>query len=75
MIEQLKLQKKKALLKIVMKLIVYESICSMAWLEKDTQGAWHVNHTQKEGQLLSTMIAHDVSLSVFNATMCPELHQ
>jgi len=27
-----------------------------------------------EGQLLSTMIAHDVSLSVLNATMHPELH-
>ena len=45
------------------------------WLEKDTLGAWHVSTTHEEGQLLSTLIAHDVSLSVLDATMRPELHQ
>jgi hypothetical protein len=45
------------------------------WLDKDDQGMWSVTSTSEEGQAMSTLITHDVSLSVVDRTMCPELHQ
>jgi hypothetical protein len=46
------------------------------WLDKDDQGIWSVASTSEEGQAMSTLIAHDVSLSVvLDGTMHPELHQ
>ena len=45
------------------------------WLDEDDRGVWHVSSSCEEGQLLSTLIAHDVSLSVVDGTMRPQLHQ
>ena len=39
------------------------------WLKKDDKGVWFVSTTHEDGQLLSTIIAHDVSLSVLDGTM------
>ncbi len=43
------------------------------WLEKDDK-VWFVSTTHEDGQLLSTIIAHNVSLSIPDGTMQPELH-
>ena len=44
------------------------------WLEKDDKGIWFVSTTREDSQLLSTIIAHNVSLSILDGTMQPELH-
>lgn len=44
------------------------------WLNKDDQGMWSITATSEEGQAMSTLIAHDVSISVVDRTMHPELH-
>ena len=44
------------------------------WLDKDDKGNWNLSSSSEEGQPLSTIIAHDVSLSLDN-TMRPPLHQ
>lgn len=44
------------------------------WLDKDDKGKWNLLSSSEEGQPLSTIIAHDVSLSL-DMTMRPPLHQ
>ena len=44
------------------------------WLDKDDKGNWNLSSSSEEGQPLSTIIAHDVSLGLDN-TMRPQLHQ
>jgi hypothetical protein len=44
------------------------------WLDKDDKGIWNILSSSKEGQPLSTIIAHDVSLGL-DKTMCPPLRQ
>jgi len=44
------------------------------WLDKDDKGKWNLLSSSEEGQPLSTIIAHDVSLSL-DMTVRPPLHQ